>query len=98
MKRESVSFDELEAAIKDAVKIDVHEPDAGLRIQALFTDYQTTLRNKKWERLVDDNPKLAIWHVCGLLRPAGLKTKVEHDLELGFNELRKKRLPFFIMS
>ena len=44
VKLESVSLDELEAAIKCAVKIDVHEPDAELRIQTLLTDYQTTLR------------------------------------------------------
>lgn len=72
VKLESVSLEELEAAIQ----IDVYEPDADLPIQALFTDYQTTLRDKKWERLVKHNPKLAIKHISGLLKPAALKTEV----------------------
>ena len=48
LKPESVSVDELEAAIRSAVKIDVHEPDTELRIQEIFTDHQTTLWNKTW--------------------------------------------------
>ena len=95
VKLESVSLDDLESAFKASVKINTNEPDAELRIHALFTDYQTLLRNKKWERLIDDNPKLAIRHVCALLKPAALKNKIDQDLSLGFNELRKKWLPFF---
>ena len=33
--------------------------------------------------------------LCGLHKPAALMTKVEQDLALGFNDLRKKWHSFF---
>ena len=66
---ESVSLDDLESAVKASVKITTNEPDAELRIQALFTDYKALLHNIKWKRLLNDNPKRAIRQVCALLKP-----------------------------
>lgn len=95
VKLEAVSLEDLEVAVKSSVKINVHEPDAELRILALFTDYQTLLRTKKWERLVEDNPKLSVRHITGLLKPAALNSNIEKDLALGIIDLRNRWLPFF---
>ena len=95
VRLELVSLEELESSIRISVKINVNEPDPELRIQALFTDYQSILRNKKWERLISDNPKMAIRHTMDLLKPAALKVNITQDLELGINGLKKNWLAFF---
>lgn len=88
VKLESISLEDLEAAVKSAVKINVHEPDAEMRIFSLFSDYRTLLRSKKWERLIKDSPKVAIRQVTSLLRPAVLKSKLEQDIRLDVDGIK----------
>jgi len=95
VKLESIPLEDLEETIKNGIKINVHEADAELRIQSLFTDYQTLLRNRKWERLIEDKPQLAVRHICQLLKPPILKIRMEQDIELGVDNLEEDWLLFY---
>lgn len=48
-----------------------------------FMEYLTILRTKKWNNLIETNPKIEIGHICERLHPDALKIKVESDLALG---------------
>lgn len=95
VKLESISLEDLELTIKNGIRINVHEADAELRIQSLFSDYQTLLRNLKWERLIEDKPQLAVGHICQLLKPPILKIRMEQDIELGVDNLEEDWLLFY---
>lgn len=84
----SLSLEEIGSAIKSSVRMNVHEKDAELRVMAFFMHYRTFLRSRKWD-LIENNPKVAISHICKLLRLEDLKNNVENDLELGHKSLRK---------
>lgn len=92
---DSLTVDELNNAVRSAVRMNIHESDPEMRIKSLFMDYKTFLRAKKWDGLIEKNPKLAVEQVCSLLKPDALRTKIEADLELGQYELRKKFMPFY---
>lgn len=92
---DTLTVEELNSAVRSAVRINVHESDPEMRIKSLFMDYKTFLRTKKWDALITKNPKLAVEQVCSLLKPPALKMKIEADLELGQYELRKKFMPFY---
>lgn len=92
---DSLSAEALNAAVTQAVRINVHEPDPEMRVKALFMEYKTFLRIKKWDSLIEKNPKLAVSHICSLLKPVALKNKIESDLTLGKYELRKQWIPFY---
>jgi len=95
LKLEAISLPDLEAAIKCTVKMNIHEPDPAMRIKAVFLDYRTLLRTKKWESLIESNPKIAVGHICGLIRPTALKQKIENDLALSHHALRKDWKGFY---
>lgn len=92
---DSMTVEDLNAAVKTSVRINVHESDPEMRIKALFMDYKTFLRIKKWDSLLEKNPKLAVEHICSLLKPPALKTKIEADLSLGQHKLRKQFMAFY---
>jgi len=92
---ESISLEELEGAVNSSVRINVNEPDAEMRIISLFSDYRTLLRNKKWERLIDDSPKTAIEHVTRLLKPDVLRQRIESDLALNINHIEDDWARFY---
>jgi len=92
---ESYALEDLDAAVKSSVRINVNESDPKMRIKMLFVDYKNFLRNRNWEELIDSNPKLAISHIVSLLKPTALKETIENDLALGKHDMRKQWLPFF---
>ena len=92
---DSYSPEELEAMIKKSVAMRVSELDPRLRVISLFTDYKTFLREKNIEGIITDNPKVAVEHICSLLRPPTLKKKIENDLALHKTPLRKDWKKFF---
>ena len=53
------------------------------------------LVEKKMEALVDENPKVAIRHICGELRPTALREKIENDILLHKSTLGKDRHKFY---
>ena len=73
----------------------VNEPDPKLRVLGLFADYKKFLRQKKYEELVSANPTVAVGHICSLLRPHALRTKIVNDLALHQAPLRKDWKQFF---
>lgn len=92
---DSLTVEELNNAVRAAVRMNIHETDPEMRIKSLFMDYKSFLRTKKWDALITKNPKLAVEQMCSLLKPPALKKKIEDDLELGQYELRKKFMPFY---
>ena len=92
---DSLTVDQLSTAIQKHVRINIHEADPKLRIIALFTDFVSFLRSRKWEDLIDNNPELAIEHVCSLLNPIELKEKIESDIELYKHSIKKKWKLFY---
>ena len=85
----SISAAELEKLVQASVKMNAHEPDAELRAKMLFVDYKKFLRTRQWNRLPTENPKVAVGHICSLLKPPALKSAVENALSLGKYSLRK---------
>lgn len=81
--------------MKSHVRINMNEPDPEIRNKGLFMDFNTFLRTKKWDHLVESNPKLVISQMFTLLKPPELRNKIEYDLEIGKQKLRKKLLPFY---
>jgi hypothetical protein len=55
----------------------------------LFMDYRTFLRSKRWDSLVQSNPKVAASHICALLQPAALKSRVKNDLSMNQKDIKK---------
>jgi len=92
---ENVTAEELQSMLKKKVRTDMAETDPKLRIIALFTDYISFLEEYKLQEIIESNPKLAVQHICKVLRPAALKNKVENDLELHKTDLRKDWKGFF---
>ena len=73
----------------------VSEPNARLRIIRLFSDYKSLLCVRKWDKLLTENPKVAVAHICDLLKPEALKVKIENDLQLSHQDLRKNWKAFY---
>lgn len=94
-KLESVSLEQLEASMKSAVKLNIHESDAEMRIMSLFMDYRTYLRNKRWERLIDDSLKITIQHITSLLKPTVLRKKIQEDIKLNVNSIKENWTAFY---
>jgi len=90
----SVPVDEMTAAVKRSVRMNLDEQDPQLRAISLFTDYKNFLRNKRWDGIIDSNPKLAISHICGCLVPTVLQEKVSSDLAYD-RTLAKSWIPFY---
>lgn len=77
---QSMSLDDLEPSILSTVRINLHEPDASLRIMSLSSDYTTLLRSKNWRDLITSKPKMAIGIICKLLKPPALQARINNDL------------------
>ena len=92
---EDLSPEALEALVKKSVFMNVSEGDPEHRSKSLFWDYTDFLTQHKWEGLLKDNPKLAVSHICMLLKPAALKTKVETDLAISKHKLKKDWMAFY---
>lgn len=78
----SFSIQEIKTAIKSHVHVNSNAPDLERRIKSLFVDFKTFLRTKKWDHLVESNPKLVISENFTLLKPPPLKNKIESGLEI----------------
>ena len=86
----SVSYDDYLADVKRNCTLDVSEPDARLRILTLQTSYIELCERRGW-KFFETAQKAAIKHLCAVLQPPELKTRVvdalkleKHDLEEDF--------------
>ena len=98
--KETVNFDtltttELENSIRPSVRMKINEKDPELRIKALFVDYKTFLRVRRWGDLIHKNAKQSTAHICTLLKPPALKEKIENDLSLSKHDLKKDWMQFY---
>lgn len=88
-KLDSFIKESIAALVKKSVHTKLQEPDSKLRILNLFADYKTFLRQKNMSSLLTDNPRLAVEHICMVIRPTTLRRKIESDLQVGMYSLRK---------
>lgn len=75
--------------------MNLYDPSLKIRVIKLCADYKTILRTKKWEQLIENNPKVAIGHLVSILKPKPLKIKVENDLHLSEVYLQKAWRGFY---
>ena len=92
---ESLTLEQLERIVLSHVRITLNEPDAQLRVICLFADYKTMLRSRKWDKLIEEKPKVTISHLIILLKPEPLRVKIENDLQFSKRELRKDWKGFY---
>ena len=92
---ENRTKESLEADLRKNVYINTREEDPELRIISLFADYDQFLVNRNMQEIVKDNPKLAVQHICLLLKPVALRNKVEADLSIHRAALKKDFTGFF---
>lgn len=86
---DDITADELCSLIRKNVYIRMNEPDAAFRIRALLFAYHKFLSQRHWESIIETNPKVAVGHICSLLKPPGLKSRIEGTLQLSKKHLRK---------
>ena len=92
---DSLSKENVEAIVKSSVRINVSEPDPELRIKSLFMDYRTLLRTREWDSIIKNNTKVAVEHICSLLKPTELRQTIESELSLAQYEIRKDWKKFY---
>jgi hypothetical protein len=55
----------------------------------LFLDYRTFIRAERWVSLLQSNPKVSAGHICALLQPVALKSRVKNDLSIHQRDIKK---------
>lgn len=83
----SVSVESALADVKRNVKLDANEPDARLRILMLSASYLELCEKRGWN-FIETSQKAAIKHIISVLRPAGLKQRMQDALELEKADLK----------
>ena len=78
---EAVDPEEMEAAVLSSVRLRDNIGSSKLRSMQLFLDYRTFLRAQNWEALITTDTKVAVGHICKLLRPPTLRASVERALK-----------------
>ena len=73
------TLDQLANVVRANVRMSVSEPNARLRIVTLLSDYKSLLRVRKWDKLLTENRKVAVAHICETLEPEAVKVKIEND-------------------
>lgn len=77
-----MDVEDLQALVEKSVHIRTQEPNPGLRITCLSADYKKFLRDRNIESLTEENRKVSTRHICALLRPFSLRSRIENHLRL----------------
>jgi hypothetical protein len=68
-KAESITLSDLDKAVKASLNINLNEADPEIRVTKLKTDDVASLRQRKWECVLESNPKIVVRHLCESLCP-----------------------------
>lgn len=69
--------------------MEMTDKDAQTRMETLFVSYKTLFSRNGLACLVDDNEKVAVYHVLSAVCPESPLARLESDLELSHYHLRK---------
>ena len=75
-----LSLKDIASAVRRGVRINTQETKPKFRIKRLFIDYRRFMRERGWNDIVETAMEESTGHICGLLQPPALRTRVQTAL------------------
>lgn len=87
--KEVVTLEKLDEIVSRELRTNMRNTNASARMQDLFASYHTILVRNGLKWILEDNQKVAVYHVLGAIRPNSLRERLESDLSFSQHELKK---------
>jgi hypothetical protein len=94
VKKDALSASQVQSIVTKNLRINMLEKDVEQRIIMLFVDYSSLMRTNGLSWVIEQNPKVSIGHIVGVLKPIALQKRLHDDLEFSHAELKKDFLGF----
>lgn len=79
----------LDHIVEHELHTDMADKKAGSRIQRLFISYKSILCTRERSCIIEDNGKIAVYHVLSAICAESLSKSRESDLDMAHDHLRK---------
>ena len=87
--KNNVTIPILEKIVKKGLSMDKRDECVYSRMENLFISYIILLKNNGCLWIINDSPKVAVYHVLSKIRPETLQERIRNDLKLAHYEIRK---------
>lgn len=84
-----VTLETLDKLVSKNLRTNMADTNAKSRIENLFVAYHSVLRRHGLSWILEDSPKIAVYHVLSGIRPQNLQNRLQSDLDFSHHELRK---------
>jgi len=96
--KETVTLSSLDRMVDKQLSMNMADPSATSRMQALFISYYSLLRKSGLTWVLEESQKVAVQHVLSAISPKSLRDRLSEDLEFSQRHLRKDFKAFMAHS
>lgn len=86
---DTITLSTLDALVKSKLRMNMREKSASLRMQYLFSSYDTLLEENGLLWVFESNQKVAVYHILSAIKPEGLQMRLRDDLDFSKLSLKK---------
>eukprot|EP00171_Calliarthron_tuberculosum_P022654 IDg22654t1 len=87
--KDNITIHTLEKYVSKSLRMDMSDECPKSRMANLFISYFVLLKKHGCEWVIESSPKIAVQHVMSKIRPQWLKSRIESDLRLSHQELKR---------
>jgi hypothetical protein len=88
--KDTLSAGQMQSIVTKNLRINMLEKDVEQRIIVLFADYSSLMRTNGLSWVIEQNPKVSIGHIVGVLKPIALQKRLHDYLEFSHPECSAK--------
>lgn len=87
--QDSMTIEQLDKIVSQKLRTNMRNNNAKSRMQDLFSSYVTILSRNGLRWLIEENPKVAVYHVLSAVRPQSLQNRLTSDLSFSKYKFQK---------